>query len=84
MSEIGQSIRSKFTCGLKETSLLRRCWQDMNPVQTYCEKAAQARRLAKSVMDPATREQLEIAARDYDQMADQTADQTEGRSARGR
>jgi hypothetical protein len=56
----------------------------MNSVQTYREKAAQARRLAKSVMDPAMQEQLEIAASDYDQMADEMADQTEGRSARGR
>ena len=47
----------------------------MNSVQTYREKAAQARRLAKSVMEPAMREQLEIAAGDYVQMADEMADQ---------
>ena len=56
----------------------------MNSVRTYRDKAAHARRLAKSLMDPAMREQLEIAARDYDQMADELADQTEGGSARGR
>jgi hypothetical protein len=56
----------------------------MNSVQTYREKAAQARRLAKSVMDLPMREQLEVAASDYDQMADEMADRTEGRSARGR
>jgi hypothetical protein len=33
-------------------------------------RAALARRLAKSVTDPLIREQLEMAARDYDEMAD--------------
>jgi len=52
----------------------------MNTVQEYREKAAQARRLADSILDPAVREQLETAARDYNQMADQL----EESSARGR
>lgn len=33
-------------------------------------RATVARRLAKSVTDPQIREQLEMAARDYDDMAD--------------
>lgn len=36
-------------------------------------RAAFARRLAKSVTDPQVREQLEMAARDYDEMADRLA-----------
>ena len=43
----------------------------MNSVLEYRERAAHARRLADSVLDPAAREQLETAARDYEQMADQ-------------
>jgi hypothetical protein len=53
----------------------------MNPIarriQTCREKAGRARRLAKyakSVTHPATQEQLEIAASDYDQMADHMVD----------
>lgn len=42
----------------------------MDGVQKYRQRAAQARRLAKSVTDPLICEQLEIAARDYDEMAD--------------
>lgn len=56
----------------------------MNAGQTYREKAAQMRRLAESVIDPAAREQLEIAAQDYDQMADEIAERTEECAARGR
>lgn len=41
----------------------------MNTALEYRERAAQARRLADAVLDPAVREQLETAARDYDQMA---------------
>lgn len=40
----------------------------MNSVQEYRQKAAQARRLAEAVT---VREQLEIAAKEYDEMADQ-------------
>ena len=43
----------------------------MNSAQEYRERAAQARRLGDSVLDPAVREQLETAAKDYDQMADE-------------
>jgi hypothetical protein len=43
----------------------------MNTVRGYREKAAQARRSAKLALNAAAREQLEMAARDYDQMADQ-------------
>jgi CheY-like chemotaxis protein len=81
MSEVGQRI---YFVMRKETSLLRRRWQDVNSVQTYRQKAARARSLAKSVMNPATREQLEIMARDYDKMAHEMAGQTKGCSARGR
>jgi hypothetical protein len=42
----------------------------MNSGKEYRERAAHARRLADSVLDPTTRERLETAARDYDQMAD--------------
>jgi hypothetical protein len=42
----------------------------MDWVQKYRKRAAQARRLAKSVTDRLMREQLEMAARDYDEMAD--------------
>jgi hypothetical protein len=51
-------------------SLSSRCWQDMNSIQEYRTKAAQARRLAKSVSAPDVQEQLEIAAQEYDEMAD--------------
>jgi hypothetical protein len=43
----------------------------MNQIQEYRERAAQARRLADSVLDRAVQEQLEAAASDYDRMADQ-------------
>lgn len=56
----------------------------MEPIRTYREKAAHLSRLAKSMTDPEIREQLEIAAKDYDDMADEMADRIEGRSARGR
>ena len=38
------------------------------------KQAALARRLAKSVADHQIREQLEMAARDYDEMADRLAE----------
>jgi hypothetical protein len=43
----------------------------MNSAQEYRERAAQARRLAKTVFDAALRERLETVASDYDRMADQ-------------
>jgi hypothetical protein len=43
----------------------------MNSVQGYRDKAARSRRLAESVSDPLVREQLELAAKEYDEMADQ-------------
>jgi hypothetical protein len=43
----------------------------MKLIGEYREKAARARRLAKSVTDSAVREQLETAAKEYDEMADQ-------------
>jgi hypothetical protein len=43
----------------------------MDKVQEYREKAAHARRLAKAVTDAVVREQLEIGAEEYDEMADQ-------------
>ena len=43
----------------------------MNSVQEYRQKAAQARRLAEAVADFTVREQLEIAAEEYEEMADQ-------------
>jgi hypothetical protein len=42
----------------------------MDRVQKYRKRAAYGRRVAKSVTDPLLREQLEMAARDYDEMAD--------------
>jgi hypothetical protein len=44
---------------------------DVNSVQEYRRKAAQARRLAQATTDRAVREQLEIAAKEYDEMANQ-------------
>ena len=79
MSRIGHSIQFRFTC-YGETNLLSCRWQDMNSIQEYRERAAQARRAAKSVSDPVVQEQLELAAKEYDEMADQL----EGGSARGR
>lgn len=43
----------------------------MNSVQEYRQKAAQARRLAEAATDFTVREQLEIAAKEYEEMADQ-------------
>jgi hypothetical protein len=43
----------------------------MDTDQEYRDRAAQARRVAESVKDPLIREQLEVAAGDYDEMADQ-------------
>jgi hypothetical protein len=43
----------------------------MNSVQEYRQKAAQARRLAQAVTDFTVREQLEIAAKENEEMADQ-------------
>jgi hypothetical protein len=42
----------------------------MDQIQKYRKQAAHARRVAKSVTDPLMHEQLELAARDYDEMAD--------------
>jgi hypothetical protein len=42
----------------------------MDQVQKYRKRAAHARRVAKSVTDSLMHEQLEMAARDYDEMAD--------------
>lgn len=42
----------------------------MNSIQEYRQKAAEARRLAQSVTDYTVREQLEIAAKEYDEMAE--------------
>lgn len=39
----------------------------MNSIHEYREKAAQARRLARAVLDAV----VEIAAKEYDEMADQ-------------
>jgi hypothetical protein len=41
-----------------------------SPLQNYRAQAVRARRLAKSVTDLQIREQLEMAAQDYDEMAD--------------
>lgn len=46
-------------------------------IEEYREKADRARRLARAVMDAVVREQLEIAAKDYDQMADQLSAEDE-------
>ena len=43
----------------------------MSTVQEYRQKAVRARRLAHAVTDAAVREQLEIMAKDYDEIADQ-------------
>lgn len=43
----------------------------MDKTQEYREKAARARRLARAVTDATVREQLEIASKEYDEMADQ-------------
>ena len=43
----------------------------MEKLQEYREKAAHARRLAQFATDPVVREQLEIAANEYDEIADQ-------------
>ena len=43
----------------------------MDKFQEYREKAAHARRLALAVTDAVVREQLEIAANEYDEIADQ-------------
>jgi len=43
---------------------------DMNSIKEYREKAARARRLARAVTDAVVREQFEIAAKEYDEMAD--------------
>ena len=43
----------------------------MTPAQKYRRKAAQAKRLAQSVSDDLVREQLEMMAKDYEEMADQ-------------
>ena len=67
-----------------ETCLARRRWRDMDPIRTYREKAAHLSFLAKSMTDAEIREQLEISAKDYDDIADEMADQIEGRSARRR
>lgn len=41
----------------------------MNSALEYRQKAAHARHLAESVLDPVAREQLETVARDYEKMA---------------
>lgn len=43
----------------------------MNSVQEYRQKAAQARRLAQAATDDTVREQLKIAAKEYEEMAEQ-------------
>jgi hypothetical protein len=43
----------------------------MKSIRAYREKAAGARRLAGTVLDLTVREQLEIVARDYEEMAEQ-------------
>lgn len=43
----------------------------MSSIEGYREKAALARRLARASTDPAVREQLEITAKEYDEMADE-------------
>jgi hypothetical protein len=53
------------------TSPPRRRLPGMDRVQEYREKAAHARRLARVVTDDTVREQLELAAKDYDEIADQ-------------
>jgi hypothetical protein len=50
-------------------------WPDMDKIQEYREKAIHARRLAKGVTDAVVREQLGIAAKEYDEMADQLSAQ---------
>jgi hypothetical protein len=52
----------------------------MSTVQEYREKAARARRLVQGLTDATVREQLELAAKDYDEIADQL----EAGVARGR
>jgi hypothetical protein len=56
----------------------------MKSIQTYRQKAARARSLAKSAMNPAIREQLEIMAGDYDEMAHEMAGRAKGCAAHGR
>ena len=43
----------------------------MSTVQDYREKADRARRLAQAITDTDVREQLEVAAKEYDEIADQ-------------
>lgn len=45
-----------------------------SPQEHRRAQAALARRLAKAVSDPQIREQLEMAALDYDEMADRLAE----------
>jgi hypothetical protein len=45
----------------------------MGPIERYREQAERARKWAASIPDPTVRRELEIVARDYEQMA-QTAE----------
>jgi hypothetical protein len=47
------------------------CFEDMNAAEEYRRRAAQARRVAKSISDPALRPQMETVADDYEKMADE-------------
>lgn len=46
------------------------CWPEMDSVREYREKAVRARRLARGVTDAVVQEQLELAATEYDEIAD--------------
>lgn len=56
---------------MSATNVSKQRWLDMDKVEKYREKADHARRLAKAISDAVAREQLEIAAKEYDEMADQ-------------
>lgn len=51
---------------------------DTNSTREYREKAVRARRLARAVTDFAVQEQLEIAAKEYDEMAEQLEEDAGG------
>lgn len=70
MSNIGHNFQ-RLTCELEATSPSRQRLPGMDKIQEYREKAAHARRLARAVADAVVREQLEIAAKEYEEIADQ-------------
>jgi hypothetical protein len=56
----------------------------MDKFQEYREKATHARWLARSITDADAREQLEIAAKEYDEMANQLAAEDGSAEVRGK